>query len=171
MNPESARAMADFYIPILTQEVETNVRVFKAVPEEERDYRPHSNSMSALEIARHISLEDVWFLQAVIDGQFGPVPPQGQDSEVTSVADAIDLYNEKMPTLIDQVKSLSGERLTQEVSLMGVFNLPAIGFLSFMIRHSVHHRGQLSAYLRPMGSKVPQIYGGSADNPMELPDQ
>ena len=170
MNPESARAMADFYLPILTQEVETNVRVFKAVPEEERDYRPHSNSMSALELARHISLEDVWFLQAVIDGQFGPVPPQGQDSEVTSVADAIALYNEKMPTLIEQVKSLSGERLTQEVSLMGVFNLPAIGFLSFMIRHSVHHRGQLSAYLRPMGAKVPQIYGGSADDPMEIPD-
>ena len=170
MNPENARAMADFYIPILAQEVEINVRVFKAVPEEERDYRPHSNSMSALEIARHISLEDVWFLQAVIDGQFGPVPPQGQDSEVTSVADAIDLYNEKMPALIEQVKSLSGEQLTQEVSLMGVFNLPAIGFLSFMIRHSAHHRGQLSAYLRPMGAKVPQIYGGSADDPMELPD-
>ncbi len=170
MNPENARAMADFYIPILAQEVEINVRVFKAVPEAERDYRPHSKSMSALEIARHISLEDVWFLQAVIDGQFGPVPPQDQDSEVTSVADAIDLYNEKMPTLIEQVKSLSGERLTQEVSLMGIFNLPAIGFLSFMIRHSVHHRGQLSAYLRPMGAKVPQIYGGSADDPMEMPD-
>jgi len=146
------------------------VRVFKAVPENERDYRPHSNSMSALELARHISLEDVWFLQAVIDGQFGPVPPQGEDSEVTSVADAINLYNEKIPTLIEQVKSLSGEQLTQEVSLMGVLNLPAIGFLSFMIRHTAHHRGQLSAYLRPMGSKVPQIYGGSADNPMEMPD-
>jgi uncharacterized damage-inducible protein DinB len=170
MNPENAKAMADFFIPIIAQEVEINVRVFKAVPENERDYRPHSNSMSALELARHISLEDVWFLQAVIDGQFGPVPPQGEDSEVTSVADAINLYNEKMPTLIEQVKSLSGEQLTQEVSLMGVFNLPAIGFLSFMIRHTAHHRGQLSAYLRPMGSKVPQIYGGSADNPMEMPD-
>ncbi len=171
MNPEIAKAMADFYIPILTQEVETNVRVIKAVPEDGSDYRPHSNSMSALEIARHMSLEDVWFLQAVIDGQFGPMPPQGEDSEVTSVADAVDLYNEKMPSLIEQVKSLSGEQLTQEVSLMGVFNLPAIGFLSFMIRHMVHHRGQLSAYLRPMGAKVPQIYGGSADNPMELPEQ
>ena len=170
MNPENAKAMADFYIPIVAQEVETNVRVFNAVPEEERDYRPHPNSMSALEIARHMSLEDVWFLQAVIDGQFGPVPPQGEDSEVTSVADAIDVYNEKMPTLMEQVKSLSGEQLTQEVSLMGTFNLPAIGFLSFMLRHTVHHRGQLSAYLRPMGSKVPKIYGGSADDPMEMPD-
>ncbi len=171
MNPESAKAMADFYIPILTQEIETNVRVFKAVPEDERDYRPHSNSMSALELARHMSLEDVWFLQAVIDGQFGAMPAQGEDSEVKSVADAVDLYHDKIPALIEQVKSLSGEHLTQELSLMGVFNLPAIGFLSFMLRHTVHHRGQLSAYLRPMGSKVPQIYGGSADNPMEIPDQ
>lgn len=171
MNPESAKAMADFFVPIINQEVETNVRVFKAVPENGRDYRPHSKSMSALELARHMSLEDVWFLQAVIDGQFGPMPPQGEDSEVTSVAEAIDLYNDKIPDLIEQVKSLSGEQLTREVSLMGVFNLPAIGFLSFMIRHTVHHRGQLSTYLRPMGSKVPQIYGGSADNPMEMPAQ
>ncbi len=171
MNPESAKAMADFYLPVLAQEIETNVRVFKAVPEDERDYRPHSNSMSALELARHMSLEDVWFLQAVIDGQFGAMPAQGEDSEVKSVADAVDLYNDKMPALIEQVKSLSGEHLIQELSLMGVFNLPAIGFLSFMLRHTVHHRGQLSAYLRPMGSKVPQIYGGSADNPMEIPDQ
>lgn len=170
MNPEIAKGMADFYIPVLSQEVETNVRVIKAVPEDGSDYRPHSDSMSALELARHMSLEDVWFLQAVIDGQFGPMPPQGEDSEVTSVADAVDLYNEKMPALIEQVKSLTGEKLIQEVSLMGVFNLPAIGFLSFMLRHTVHHRGQLSAYLRPMGAKVPQIYGGSADNPMELPD-
>ena len=170
MNPENAKAMADFYIPVLTQEIETNVRVFKAVPEEGSDYRPHANSMSALELARHMSLEDVWFLQAVIDGQFGDMPPQGEDSAVTSVAEAIELYNEKIPALIEQVKSLSGEQLTREVSLMGIFNLPAIGFLSFMLRHTVHHRGQLSAYLRPMGAKVPQIYGGSADNPMELPD-
>ena len=69
---------------------------------------------------------------------------------------------------MEQVKSFSGEQLTQEVSLLGIFNLPAIGFLSFRIRHTVHHRGQLSTYLRPMGSKVPQIYGGSADNPMEI---
>ena len=93
MNPENAKAMAEFFIPIVGQEVEINVRVFKAVPEEERDYRPHSKSMSALELARHMSLDDVWFLQAVIDGQFGLMPPQGEFSEVKSVPDAFGLYN------------------------------------------------------------------------------
>lgn len=91
MNSENAKAMAEFFIPIVAQEVEINLRVFKAIPEEKRDYKPHSKSMSALELARHITLEDVWFLQAVIDGQCGPMPPQGEDSEVKSVADAINL--------------------------------------------------------------------------------
>jgi uncharacterized damage-inducible protein DinB len=43
---------------------------------------------------------------------------------------------------------------------------PAATYLGLLIKHSVHHRGQLSAYLRPMGGKVPAIYGGSADEPM-----
>jgi len=49
MNSENAKAMAEFFIPIVAQEVEINLRVFKAIPEEKRDYKPHSKSMSALE--------------------------------------------------------------------------------------------------------------------------
>jgi uncharacterized damage-inducible protein DinB len=50
--------------------------------------------------------------------------------------------------------------------MFGMFNLPAVMYLQFMLNHSIHHRGQLSAYLRPMGAKVPSIYGGSFDEPM-----
>jgi uncharacterized damage-inducible protein DinB len=46
---------------------------------------------------------------------------------------------------------------------------PAVVFLNFALVHSVHHRGQLAAYLRPMGGKVPSIYGGSADEAWEGP--
>jgi uncharacterized damage-inducible protein DinB len=42
-------------------------------------------------------------------------------------------------------------------------------YLQFMLMHLSHHRGQLSTYLRPMGSKVPSIYGGSADEPFQMP--
>ena len=42
--------------------------------------------------------------------------------------------------------------------------MPAVTFLSLNVRHSVHHRGQLSSYLRPMGAKVPGIYGPSGDS-------
>jgi uncharacterized damage-inducible protein DinB len=44
-----------------------------------------------------------------------------------------------------------------------VMNWPAVQFIGFANNHSIHHRGQLAAYLRAMGSKVPNIYGPSAD--------
>jgi uncharacterized damage-inducible protein DinB len=44
------------------------------------------------------------------------------------------------------------------------FQMPAALYLEFTVKHSVHHRGQLSTYLRPMGSKVPAIYGESYDS-------
>jgi hypothetical protein len=47
-----------------------------------------------------------------------------------------------------------------------MFNFPAVFYLGFLNNHSIHHRGELATYLRPMGSKVPSIYGGSFDEPM-----
>jgi uncharacterized damage-inducible protein DinB len=51
----------------------------------------------------------------------------------------------------------------REVDLFGMIQLPAIQFLSLVLRHSGRHRGQLSAYLRAMGGQVPAIHGPSAD--------
>jgi uncharacterized damage-inducible protein DinB len=77
--------------------------------------------------------------------------------------DAIARYNERVPAAMERVKALSGEDLVRQLDLLGVMQMPAIHFLSMAIKHSVHHRGQLSTYLRPMGGKVPGIYGPSAD--------
>jgi uncharacterized damage-inducible protein DinB len=49
------------------------------------------------------------------------------------------------------------------VDFRGMFQMPAVGFLQLATSHSIHHRGQLSVYLRPMGAKVPSIYGESYD--------
>ena len=50
------------------------------------------------------------------------------------------------------------------VDFRGLFQLPAVAFLDFSVHHIIHHRGQLSTYLRPMGAKVPAIYGESYDS-------
>jgi uncharacterized damage-inducible protein DinB len=47
--------------------------------------------------------------------------------------------------------------------------MPAVNYLLFTLTHMVHHRGQLSTYLRPMGGKVPSIYGGSFDEKWQAP--
>ena len=49
------------------------------------------------------------------------------------------------------------------INFFGVFNYPTVTYLTFLSNHSIHHRGQLSAYLRAMGSLVPAIYGPSGD--------
>jgi uncharacterized damage-inducible protein DinB len=68
---------------------------------------------------------------------------------------------------------MTAEQLLSRVSLGGIaeqqqLQLPAFVYLLSLAKHTAHHRGQLSTYLRPMGSKVPSIYGGSADAPMEV---
>jgi uncharacterized damage-inducible protein DinB len=63
---------------------------------------------------------------------------------------------------LERIKELSGEALARPIALFG-FNMPAVGYMSLALRHSIHHRGQLSSYARAMGGKVPSIYGPSAD--------
>ena len=53
------------------------------------------------------------------------------------------------------------------VDFFGLFKSPAVALMGFANNHGIHHRGQLAAYLRAMGSKVPAIYGGSADEPFQ----
>jgi uncharacterized damage-inducible protein DinB len=55
--------------------------------------------------------------------------------------------------------------MTRVVDFFGLFKWPAVSYLGFGNNHSIHHRGQLAAYIRSMGGKVPAIYGGSADEP------
>jgi uncharacterized damage-inducible protein DinB len=97
------------------------------------------------------------------------MPSDEPEKALTSVAQAIALYKAKLPVALEKIKGLPGEQLAKEMNMFGVFNFPTVVYLSFLIRHSVHHRGQLSTYLRPMGGKVPSIYGGSADEPMQMP--
>jgi uncharacterized damage-inducible protein DinB len=75
----------------------------------------------------------------------------------------VEFYKKSFPESLKQVRALPADKLTLPVSFFGMFSWPAVQFIGFANNHSVHHRGQLAAYLRAMGSKVPNIYGPSAD--------
>ncbi|MEZ4457981.1 MAG: DinB family protein [Gemmatimonadales bacterium] len=60
---------------------------------------------------------------------------------------------------------MAGKDLAKTIDFFG-FMQGLVGFMGMGNNHGIHHRGQLAAYLRAMGSKVPTIYGGSADEPM-----
>jgi uncharacterized damage-inducible protein DinB len=86
--------------------------------------------------------------------------------DITSPQDISGCYQDGFALKIAKVSKLTPEFWASRMSFFGMFNDPAVLYLQFMLNHSIHHRGQLCAYLRPMGGKVPNIYGGSFDEPM-----
>jgi len=86
-----------------------------------------------------------------------------------NIAELVEWYDKNMQRGAARVAALSGEQLVTPVEFFGLFNLPAVAYLGFLNNHCIHHRGQLSSYLRPMGSKCPSIYGGSYDEPFMPP--
>jgi uncharacterized damage-inducible protein DinB len=71
-------------------------------------------------------------------------------------------YDREFPAALAKVRALDGARLAAPVRF-GAVTLPLVAHLLFVAHHSIHHRGQLSAYLRAMGAFVPGVFGPSAD--------
>ena len=162
MRPEEAKAIGDFLLATLDTEVNTTASVLSAVPAGRLDYRPDSLSKTAIGLVRHITLEDEWFLNMIADGRFSPPPDDSDACGIATPAQAAARYTERIPGGIARVRALSGAQLAEVMEMFGM-TLPRVAALGLALRHSTHHRGQLSAYLRAMGGKVPSIYGPSAD--------
>ncbi|MEW5975808.1 MAG: DinB family protein [Acidobacteriota bacterium] len=166
MNPESAKTAAQFYVTDFENEMKTTTEVILAVPPNNSGYKPDRKSRTALELCRHIVLEDEWLLNGVVNGEIPAPPDQSDATGLMTPAQCAEYYNKTIPDIVARVRKLPGENLVRTINLMGILEMPAIAFLSMAVRHSVHHRGQLATYLRPMGGTVPSIYGPSADTPM-----
>ena len=80
--------------------------------------------------------------------------------------DIVAFYKSTFPEKLAALRALPAEKATETLDFFGMMKMPRAQFIGFANNHSIHHRGQLAAYLRAMGSKVPSIYGGSADEPM-----
>jgi uncharacterized damage-inducible protein DinB len=166
MTADQAKAAAELLGQQLQNEWKTTFKVLTAIPEGKKDYKPEPNSRAAWELAKHVAGADVWFLNGVIDGKFGD--PSESEPKAANIAELGDWYKQNFPKTLEHVLALDGARLAQIVDFYGM-KLPAVNFLLFALVHMVHHRGQLSTYLRPVGGKVPSIYGGSYDEPWTGP--
>ncbi|HVB98311.1 MAG TPA: DinB family protein [Candidatus Dormibacteraeota bacterium] len=163
MDPKEAKTVAEFLVTDFRNEMQTTLRVIQAVPSSHFGYRPDTKSKTGLGLVRHIALEDEWLLNCIANGEFAPRPDDSDACGIMSPADAAARYKENVPPALDRVRAMSGENLMKVIDLLGIIQAPGINFLAMAAKHSVHHRGQLSTYLRPMGGKVPGIYGPSAD--------
>jgi uncharacterized damage-inducible protein DinB len=148
---------------ILKNESRTTRSVLAAVPNVNLDYRPDPCAKTANELVRHIAIADNFFLKSVVDGAFLSGSVKISDDAKTP-EEIVEWYEKEYAKNFDLVTKLSGEQLIKMVDFRGLFERPAFTFLQAGLLHTVHHRGQLSTYLRPMGGKVPAIYGESYDS-------
>ncbi len=142
-----------------TDESTTTRKVLSRIPEGS-DYRPDPRSRTAHEIAWQIVCEEKMLIDALETGKAEWAPP----SMPSTMKEVLAAYETQADDMNVRWKSLSAERWNGTLEFFGR-ERPASPMAWSFLFDIVHHRGQLTTYLRPMGSTVPQIYGPSADEP------
>ncbi|OGC76385.1 MAG: hypothetical protein A2Z27_01370 [candidate division Zixibacteria bacterium RBG_16_50_21] len=155
----------EYYLRRSILEAPILAKVFKAVPEGKLDYRPHPRSRSAAELLSLMAYELKTSSEAIETGKINwnePPPAKSVNQIVEELNKAQEELERRLKKLDDQtwenkkVQLLAGGQVAFEETL---------GEMLWTTHYDlIHHRGQLSTYIRPMGGKVPSIYGPSADD-------
>ena len=159
---EFAGTYKDMMLGRIEHEQKTTRKVIAAIPNQRLDYKHDPKGRTALELADHIVVSEIWFLNSIADGKF-----DWKDSvPARSTAEILAKYDKEFPAALARAKKCSGDHLIKITDFFGM-KMPTFSYIQFCQDHTVHHRGQLSTFLRAMGGKVPDIYGGSADEPFQ----
>lgn len=140
-------------------------RVIGALPHDQFDYRPHERSQSAREIVWTLAAETHACCELIDAGRFDwhHQSPNGTPAELVSG------FQQTYEALSTRAAALDENAWNRKVQFLvegTIMQEPPLGqFLWYLFFDAIHHRGQLSTYIRPMGGKVPSIYGPSGDDP------
>ena len=140
-------------------ESKTTRKVIARIPEGST-YRPDPKSRTASEIAWQIACEEKMLIEALETGKAEWNPPPAP----ATIKDLLDIYEMQCADIVRRLKALPRARWDGSLEFFGS-ERPASPMAWSFLFDIVHHRGQISTYLRPMGSTVPQIYGPSGDEP------
>jgi uncharacterized damage-inducible protein DinB len=147
-------------LPSFENEHRLTTKILKAIPADKADYRPDANAMSAFDLAWHIAASESRFIRSIPVGEFFT----GTIEKVKTMPEVVEFYVENFKRDLAALKACTGEQLAKIIDFRGMLQLPAVAYINFSTSHIIHHRGQLTVYLRPMGAKVPSIYGESYDD-------
>ena len=151
------------------RETATTLKVIRAYPPDQLDLRPSARSVTARELAWVFVVEQGLGEKALTTGFDWSAPPakmppapESMDAIVKAVEEAFS----RMAGIVENIPdSQLGDTVTFPVGPGKMGDIPKIDFLWFLLCDQIHHRGQMSVYLRMAGGKVPSIYGPSGDEP------
>jgi uncharacterized damage-inducible protein DinB len=145
-------------------------RLIERIPLEKLDWRPHPKSTTMSGLGRHLAHMIAWAPVALTTAEFDVSARQPMPA-TTSVDDILAIYDANVAATRSLIRDKTDDELTSEWVLTAggrqLIRLTKAEVISSMVlHHLIHHRGQLSVYLRLNDVPVPAIYGPSADEPM-----
>lgn len=161
-------------LPEYDHEMATTRRVLERVSEERWSWQPHEKSMTLGRLATHIAELAGWARTFLTRDSFDVAPPGGggyQPQTFSSRSELLETFDKSVAQTRAAIEATDDETFRQPWSLLNggqtVFTLPRAAVLrSMLLNHVIHHRGQLTVYLRLTGALVPSVYGPSADEAM-----
>ena len=144
-------------LPEFDQEMANTRRMLECVPEEKLSWKPHVKSSSLGKLASHLAIIPA-FAAMIVHGQ-GKRP-----AEAKSKAELLALLDANIETGRTALAGVSDDHMVGIVPVTSELSVPRTAILRMrVLSHMIHHRGQLSVYLRLLDSAVPGMYGPSAD--------
>ncbi len=168
MSTQTVPSVKHELLDVLEQEYEITLRVLRAFPEDRLELRPHPKSKSARELVELFAWEPAFAAQG-LTGSLDWSAPGEAPPEVVTLEALLGELQEGHHRLMHQLRGMSEEQLHETIPFPvapgRMESIPKYKFLWALVSDQIHHRGQLSVYLRLADARVPSIYGPSADEP------
>ncbi len=163
--------LADAFIAEFHHEAQGTRRILERLPEDKLSFKPHPKSMSLGGLATHVAHIPDWIRTVVNDSIFDMGIVEGRTAERKSRREILDYFEKNAKEFGEVLAGKSDEHLRETWTLKNkgahVLTLPRAACIrSFIMSHVIHHRGQLTVYLRMNDVPLPAIYGPSADEGM-----
>ena len=159
--------LKDSLLPEFDHEMAVTRRVLERIPEDAFAWRPHEKSFSLGGLATHLAQLPHWGTQ-ILEREFYDVSTSTRAAEKQSRVEVLEAFDRHVAEVRRALDERSEAELAAPWQLKKgshtILSMPRIGALrSFMLHHVIHHRGQMTVYLRLQGVAIPPIYGATAD--------
>jgi uncharacterized damage-inducible protein DinB len=164
-------SISQMLLPEFDHEMATTRKTLERVPDGKFGWKPHEKSMSLGQLANHLAFIPSWGAETINKDSVDVMPADGSGTnppKAETQSGILDMFDGAVKASRAAIAGASDEEMMKPWTLLAggkeVFTLPKAAVLrAFVFSHSIHHRGQLSVYLRLNDVPVPSIYGPSAD--------
>ena len=164
-------SIAQALLPEFDHEMANTRKCLSRIPDDKLDWKAHEKSWDLRSITTHLANMPKWTVMTMTETSFDLEPVGGEqvrEEPIDSVEGALEMFDANVAAAREAIANASDEAMMTSWSLLKageeIISMPRIAVLrSFIMNHMIHHRGQVTVYLRLNDLPVPALYGPSAD--------